>query len=48
MEEKQSQACTIKAHNFFLSLNESLKSSQMIWETTNIQPNERNTYITKW
>jgi hypothetical protein len=48
MEEKQNQACKFKAHQKILSLNKSLKSSQMIWETTNIQPNERKTYIIKW
>jgi hypothetical protein len=47
MEEKN-QACKFKAHQKILSLNNSLKSSQMIWETTNIQTNERETCIMKW
>jgi hypothetical protein len=46
MEEKN-QACKIKAHKKILSLNNSLKVSQMILETTNIQTNERETCIIK-
>jgi hypothetical protein len=46
MEEKN-QACKIKAHKKILSLNNSLKGSQMILETTNIQTNERETCIIK-
>jgi hypothetical protein len=46
--EETNQACKFKAHENILSLNASLKSSQMIWETTNIKTNERETYIIKW
>jgi hypothetical protein len=45
---RKNQACKFKEHQKILSLNNSLKSSPMIWEMTNIQTNERETCIIKW